>query len=115
MLQIFGTKKCKDSQKALRFFKERGVEIQFRDITEKAPSPGELDDVARAVGGYAALVDLKSHAATARGLAFMDYDAREELLGDPLLLRTPVVRAGKGQAAVGLDEAAWKLFARGLD
>jgi len=74
-----------------------------------------VDDVARAVGGYAALVDLKSHAATARGLAFMDYDAREELLQDALLLRTPVVRAGKGQAAVGLDEAAWKLFARGLD
>ena len=48
MIQVFGTKKCKDTQKALRFFKERSVELQFRDIAEKAPSPGELDDMAKA-------------------------------------------------------------------
>jgi hypothetical protein len=28
---------------SLRFFKERGVPVQFRDINEKAPSPGELE------------------------------------------------------------------------
>lgn len=111
MLQVFGTKKCKDTQKALRFFKERGVAFQFRDITEKAPSPGECDDIARAVGGYDALIDLKSRAAVDRGLAHLDYDPRDELLRDPLLMRTPVVRAGKGVAAVGLDEAAWKRYA----
>jgi arsenate reductase (glutaredoxin) len=110
-IQIFGTKKCRDTQKALRFFKDRGIEIQFRDIEEKAPSPGELDDVARAVGGYAALIDLDGRAATARGLAHMDYDPREELLRSPLLLKTPVIRQGKGRAVVGVDEKAWKDFA----
>ena len=25
MIQVFGTKKCRDTQKALRFFKERGA------------------------------------------------------------------------------------------
>ena len=45
----------------------------------------------------------------------MDYDAREELLRNPLLLRTPIVRAGKGIASVGVDEAAWKRFVKGLD
>lgn len=112
MIQVFGTKKCRDTQKALRFFKERGVQIQFRDIDEKAPSPGELDDMARALGGFDALLDLKGHAAAARGLAFMAYDAREELLADPALLRTPLVRAGKGLAAAGPDEKAWKEFAK---
>jgi arsenate reductase-like glutaredoxin family protein len=115
MIQVFGTKKCKDTQKALRFFKERSVELQFRDIAEKAPSPGELDDMAKAAGGFEALIDPKGNAATARGLAYMDYDAREELLRDPLLLRTPIVRAGKGIAAVGANETAWKRFAKGLD
>jgi arsenate reductase (glutaredoxin) len=110
-IQIFGTKKCRDTQKALRFFKDRGVEIHFRDIEEKAPSPGELDDVARTVGGYEELIDLGGRAATARGLAHMDYDPREELLRAPLLLRTPVVRQGKGRASVGVDEKAWKDFA----
>ncbi len=111
MIQVFGTKKCKDTQKALRFFKERGVQVQFRDITEKAPSPGELDDVAKAVGGYDALIDKAGDRAGKRGLAFLEYDAREELLQDPLLLKTPIVRAGRGSAAVGLDEKAWKEFA----
>lgn len=114
MIQVFGTKKCKDTQKALRFFKERGVEVQFRDIGEKAPSPGELDDVARAVGGYDALIDHRGARAKERGLAYMDYNAREELLSDPALLRTPLVRAGKGLAAVGANEIAWKSFSKGL-
>ena len=35
ILQIFGTKKSNNTQKALRFFKERGVEIQFIDLHEK--------------------------------------------------------------------------------
>jgi arsenate reductase-like glutaredoxin family protein len=111
MIQIFGSRKCRDTQKALRFFKDRGIGVQFRDILEKAPSPGELDDVARAVGGYDILVDKAGKKAQDRGLAFMEYDAREEILQDPLLLRTPVVRAGKGSAAVGADEAAWLSFA----
>ena len=115
MIQVFGAKKCKNTQKALRFFKERGIELQFRDIAEKAPSPGELDDMARAAGGFEALIDLDGPAAAARGLRYMDYKVREELLENPLLLRTPIVRAGKGRAAVGADESAWKRFAKGLD
>ena len=111
MIQVFGTKKCRDTQKALRFFKERGVQTQFCDITEKAPSPEELDDMAKATGGYDALVDKTGDRAGKRGLAYMEYDAREEILHDPLLLKTPIVRAGRGLAAVGLDEKTWKEFA----
>ncbi|MFA6507754.1 MAG: glutaredoxin [Treponemataceae bacterium] len=111
MIQVLGTKKCRDTQKALRFFKERGVSVHFRDITEKAPSPGELDDIAKAVGGFSALLNLESDAAKTKGLSYMVYDPREQLLRDALLLRTPVVRAGKGKATIGSDEKGWKLFA----
>ncbi|HCM26298.1 MAG: hypothetical protein A2Z99_04695 [Treponema sp. GWB1_62_6] len=111
MIQIFGGRKCRATQRALRFFKDRGIEVQFRDIEIKPPSPGELDDIARSAGGFPALLDDDSPAARARGLAHLVYDAREELLRDAGLLRTPLVRPGKGQAAVGMDEKAWKLFA----
>lgn len=113
MIQIFGTKKCRATAKALRFFKDRAIEIQFRDIDLKPPSPGELDDAARAVGGFPDLLDEAGPAAKARGLSYMDYDPREELLRDPRLLRTPLVRAGKGKASAGDDEASWKRFAAG--
>lgn len=111
MLQVFGTKKCRATARALRFFKDRGVALQFVDIAAKAPSPGELDDAARALGGYDVLVDTGGRVAADRGLAYLDYDAREELLSHPELLRTPLVRGGKGIAAVGADEAAWAHFA----
>ena len=31
-IQIFGTKKCNDTKKAERFFKERGIKFQFIDM-----------------------------------------------------------------------------------
>ena len=34
-IQVFGTKKCNDTKKAERFFKERGIKYQFIDMKEK--------------------------------------------------------------------------------
>ena len=34
-IQIFGTKKCNDTKKAERFFKERGIKFQFIDMKEE--------------------------------------------------------------------------------
>ena len=34
-IQIFGTKKCNDTKKAQRYFKERGIKFQFIDMSEK--------------------------------------------------------------------------------
>ncbi|GHT78190.1 ArsC family transcriptional regulator [Spirochaetia bacterium] len=116
MIQIFGTKKCRDTQKALRFFKDRGIEVQFRDMNVKPPSPGELDDMTAtladslALSGYENLLDREGPAAKERGLAYMETGAREELLACARLYKTPLVRPGKGRVAAGLDEKAWKEF-----
>ncbi len=40
-IQIFGTKKCNDTKKAERFFKERGIKYQFIDMKEKGMSKGD--------------------------------------------------------------------------
>ena len=34
-VQVIGTLKCKDTQKAIRFFKDRGIKIHFLDLNEK--------------------------------------------------------------------------------
>ena len=41
-IQIFGTKKCNDTKKAERFFKERGIKFQFIDMKEKGMSKGRV-------------------------------------------------------------------------
>ena len=44
-IQIFGTKKCNDTKKAERFFKERGIKYQFVDMKEKGMSKGEFNSI----------------------------------------------------------------------
>ena len=43
MIQIFGTKKCNNTKKAQRFFKERGIKIQFIDLRERGCSDNRND------------------------------------------------------------------------
>lgn len=107
-LQIFGTRKCPDTRKAERWFKDRGVACQFIDLAEKGISPGELASVKAAVGA-ARLVDTEGKRFRDRGLAYQDYDAEAEILADPLLLRTPIVRDGR-KAVIGNDPAGWAVL-----
>ncbi len=113
MIQIFGTAKCKGTREAQRFFADRKVAVQMVDVREKNLSRGELASVARAVGGVRAVYDEGSPRVKERGLQHLaPDDARitELLEGDPLLLRTPIVRDGR-EATVGSVPAVWKTFA----
>ena len=56
-IQIFGTKKCNDTKKAERFFKERGIKFQFIDMKEKGMSKGEFNSVAQANGGLENMIN----------------------------------------------------------
>lgn len=104
-LQIFGTHKCPDTRKAERFFKERDIPYQFVDLADKGISPGELTAIRKAVGRDQ-LIDTGSKRYKDRGLAYMDFDLEEEILADPLILKTPVVRVG-AKALVGHDPSGW--------
>ncbi|MEK6794159.1 MAG: ArsC family transcriptional regulator [Spirochaetota bacterium] len=104
-IQIFGTKKCRDTQKALRFFKERRIPVHFVNIAEKPVSGGELDAFIRAVGEDA-LIDTDAKAyASVRYRA----DKREMLLTHQDVLRTPVVRSGKAITS-GHQEDVWQAW-----
>ena len=56
-IQIFGSKKDFDTKKAERYFKERGIKVQFIDMKEKGMSKGEFNSVCQVVGGYQNLID----------------------------------------------------------
>lgn len=93
-IMIYGTKKCAETRKVERFFKERRVSVQFRDVSEKPLTEGELRNLA-AGHGIADLVDPESKAYASRGLAHMEYDAFGELLACAALLKTPVLRVDR--------------------
>jgi arsenate reductase-like glutaredoxin family protein len=107
--QLFGTKKCPDTRKAERFFKERSVPFHGIDLAQKGMSPGELRAVASRVGGVEALIDREGKRYVEKGLKYAaPTGARIEalLIADPLLLRTPIVRSAAG-ATVGFQPEIW--------
>ena len=108
-IQVFGTLKCKDRNKAIRFFKERGIKIQFIDLNEKAMSKGELESVSKKIP-LEDLIDKEGKQFKKRNMEYMVYDLETELLNDPLLLKTPITRFGQ-QAACGLTPEIWKKWA----
>jgi len=108
-IQIFGTKKCNDTKKAQRYFKERGIKIQFIDMSEKVMSKGEFKSVSQAVGGINAMINEACKDKDALALVkYIAEDEREEkLLANQQVIKTPIVRNGK-QATVGYVPEVWK-------
>ena len=108
-IQIFGTKKCNDTKKAERFFKERGIRYQFIDMREKGMSKGELTSVAQANGGLDNMID--QNAKDKDTLAIIKYIAEEDKLNKILenqhVIKTPIVRNGK-MSTLGYQPEAWK-------
>ena len=107
-VQIFGTRKCKETQKAQRFFKERRVKVHMVDLDQRPASPGELRRFVQKFGAEA-LLDREGARFKNRGLhvSYLPESRIVPLLEeDSLLLRTPLVRAGN-RLAIGHDPAAW--------
>ncbi len=77
-VQIFGTKKCNDTKKAQRYFKERSLQIHFRNLAEKGISKGELDNIRRSID-IGDLLDTESKQYVKRGMKFMVFDEEQEL------------------------------------
>ncbi len=108
-IQIFGTNKCNDTQKAVRYFKERRIKYQFIDMKQKGMSRGELTSVIRAVRGFENLLDenCKDRQALALVKVISDGSREETILENQCVIRTPIVRNGR-QATIGYMPDVWK-------
>lgn len=108
-IQIFGTKKCADTRKAERFFKERGIKYQFVDMKEKGMSKGEFLSVAQVNGGTDQMINWEGKDKDM--LALLKYiaeeDKLEKILANPQVIKTPVVRNGK-KSTLGYQPDVWK-------
>ena len=108
-IQIFGTKKCSETRKAERYFKERRIKYQMIDLREKDMSRGEFNSVKQAVGGIDSMIN--ENAKDKDVITLMKYlsdsDKEEKLIENQQVIKTPIVRNGR-QATIGFCPDVWK-------
>ncbi|MQA91843.1 MAG: arsenate reductase [Gemmatimonas sp.] len=115
-VQIFGTKRCRETQKAQRFFKERRVKIHMVDLDQRPASAGELQRFVQKFGA-GSLLDREGKRFRDRGLhvAHISESRILPLLEeDPKLIRTPLVRSGK-RLSIGYQPEAWAAMLEGAE
>ncbi len=107
-IQIFGKKKCFDTKKAERFFKERRIKYQFIDVIDKGFSAGEIKRILSGLAinqlvneehelyEEAEIANLKD----AGDIADCLYDYYE-------IIRTPIVTNGR-KATAGNQQEIWQ-------
>lgn len=109
LVQVFGTSDSPATRAALRFFKERRLDVHFVDLRRKPMAAGELRRFVERLGARA-LADTEGRAWRDAGLGYLsltDADLAERLLSDQRLINIPLVRIDNGFAA-GRNEPAWK-------
>ena len=105
-IQIFGSKKCFDTKKAERYFKERRIKFQAINILDKGLSKGEYRSVSQAVGGMDQLINENS-----KDFYLLNHSTKEYkeilLLDNPSIFKTPIVKNGR-EATIGYQPEVWK-------
>jgi len=109
-IQIFGKKKCFDTKKAERYFKERRIKFQKIDLIQKGISPGELKSILQSVG-IKNLINENSPYYEESGIANAQTPAvtNEILLDYTEIFKTPIVRNGK-KSTIGYHPDVWKTW-----
>ena len=108
MVEIIGTKKDRETAKAVRYMKERRIPFSFIDLSERGELPGKIwKSIFSSVSDPSELIDKSSRFFRDNGYEWREYDAREELIGHPELLVIPVLRCGM-KAHAGFSESFLK-------
>ena len=110
-IQIYGKKKCFDTKKAERWFKERRISFQSVDLLRYGLAPREFELVLKNVGGIDALIDYSQKSADTDLLRYLSPESAKEdrVFENPALMRTPIVRNGK-QVTVGYCPEIWETW-----
>jgi arsenate reductase len=111
MFLLYYYKKDFDVQKAERWFRERRIPVQLKDLTRAPLGRRELEAVRTAVG-LSAMIDREGRAWKECPARFAAGEAAimEALAADPRRLKLPIVREGH-RATVGYAPDAWQEWA----
>ena len=110
-VQMFGYEDSQPTRAALRFFRERRVDVHFVNLRQRPIAPGELRRFVDRLGATA-LLDPASRPYRDEGLQYLSLDTTgvvRRLLANPRLLRLPLVRSGNDVTA-GAAEPTWRAW-----
>ena len=99
--------KSKDTQKAIRYLKERRLPFQFVDVTKAELGEKVWRSIFLSSSSPDDLVDKSSRFYVSNGYEYMEYDARELLVEHPETMKLPVLR-NREKAFAGWDEKRLK-------
>ncbi|HHO54995.1 MAG TPA: arsenate reductase [Trueperaceae bacterium] len=106
-IQIFGTPKSRDTKKALRFFKERGIKPQFVDLTQREIAKGELNKFIQKFS-LNELINIKEY--QKEGLdhyRLSDQELIDKIIANPKIMTQPLIRADN-LLKINWDEQVWR-------
>ena len=105
MLEVIGTKKDRETARAVRYLKERRIPFSFMDLSERKELPEKIwKSIFSSVDDPQVLIDTSSRFFRDGGYQWREYDPEEELREHPGLLVLPVLRNGM-KAHAGFSES----------
>ena len=106
-IQIFGRKKCFDTKKAERYFKERNIKFQYIDIDLKGLSRGEYNSIKRNISLQELINENSKEYKNLNLDKIRSVEMKEEiLLKNPKLFKSPIVRNGN-LSTLGYKKEEW--------
>ncbi len=107
-MNAYGLTKCSTCQKALDWFSEQKIDVNFSDVKENPVTPAQVTKWAKAVGGWEKLINRAGY--TWRGLP---EDAKTDVteakavalaVANASLIRRPLIEHADGTVTVGFSE-----------
>ncbi len=110
MIKIYGIKTCGSVKKALKFFKDNGIDYEFIDLKKEPVGCNKIDE-------WLAKVDIET-LFNNRGTKYrtlklkelnLDNDGKREwLCKENLLIKRPVIELENGDVVVAFDEEKYR-------
>ena len=110
MIKVYGIKTCGSVKKALKFFKDNGIEIEFHDFKKEPVDCQKIDFWISKVGIDKLFNNrgTKYRTLKLKELNLDDNGKREWLCKENMLIKRPVVELENGEVIVAFDEEEYK-------
>lgn len=109
MIKLYGIKTCDSVKKALKYFKEASIEVDFVDFKQTQPTQGQVSTWA-SKATLTKLFNNRSRTYKDLGLSKLtlnDDDKIAWMQKEPLLIKRPVIEYN-GDVIVGFDETIYQ-------